>query len=181
MSLADAILHEAPEPASRVNADVPAGLASVIAKAMDKDPSLRYQSAGELRVDLERLQQGSEAGASGEARGRGRAGSAARWRRLLPWAVGVGVVVVVVRPRSFSVEPPRPPRILGSRAVTRGLSSTADPGWASDGTRVYYSESRKGVTKYYQAPLAGGEPSEIPIRFAVGHILAYLPRQGHSS
>ena len=174
-SLTEAILHEAPEPASRVNADVPAGLASVIAKAMDKDPGLRYQGAGELLVDLERLQQGSEAGASREVLGRGRGGRASR---LLPWAVGVGVAVVVAAAAVFFGWSTRAPRILGSRAVTRGLSTTADPGWASDGTRVYYSETRKGVTKYYQAPLAGGEPSEIPIPFPFGHILAYLPRQG---
>jgi hypothetical protein len=88
------------------------------------------------------------------------------------------VAVVVAAAAVFLGWPPRPPRILGARAVTRGLSTTADPGWASDGTCVYYSETRKGVTKYYQAPLAGGEPSEIPIPFPFGHILAYLPRQG---
>jgi Tol biopolymer transport system component len=177
-SLTDAILHEVPGLASLLNAKVPKGLDSVIAKAMDKDPELRYQSAGELLVDLERLQQGSEAGASTEARGRGRAGSASWWRRPLPRAVGVGLAVLVAAAAVILGWPPRPPRLHGSRAVTRGLSTTADPGWASDGTRLYYSETRKGVTKYYQAPLAGGEPSEIPIPFPFGHILAYLPRQG---
>ena len=66
--LVDAILHETPEPAGRVNAGVPAGLESVIAKAMDKDPRLRYQTARELLVDLERLQQGSEADRARRAR-----------------------------------------------------------------------------------------------------------------
>ncbi len=83
------------------------------------------------------------------------------------------------RPQSFSHgSPPGHHGSLAPGHVTRGLSTTADPGWASDGTSVYYSESRKGVTKYYQAPLAGGEPSEIPIPFPFGHILAYLPLQG---
>ena len=69
-ALVDAILHEVPEPASRrERAGVPAGLESVIAKAMDKEPGLRYQTATELLVDLERLQQGSEAGVSRAAAG----------------------------------------------------------------------------------------------------------------
>ena len=40
----------------RLNREVPAKLEEIINKALEKDRSLRYQSAAELRTDLQRLQ-----------------------------------------------------------------------------------------------------------------------------
>jgi serine/threonine-protein kinase len=54
-ALADAIIHEPPEPPSAHNRKVSPGLESIIIKALEKDPEHRYQSAREMRVDLERL------------------------------------------------------------------------------------------------------------------------------
>ncbi|MBV9342325.1 MAG: PD40 domain-containing protein, partial [Acidobacteria bacterium] len=56
----DAILHNQPVDLTRLNANVPAQLERIVKKAMEKEPDLRYQSAADLRTDLERLKQGSE-------------------------------------------------------------------------------------------------------------------------
>ena len=53
--LIDAILHRDPVRASEVNRRISPGLEAVIHKAMDRRPELRYQSAREMQVDLERL------------------------------------------------------------------------------------------------------------------------------
>ena len=53
--LIEAILHEAPRPPRAINPKVSPELEAIILKALDKDPDRRYQSAKELRVDLERL------------------------------------------------------------------------------------------------------------------------------
>ena len=53
--LITAILHETPQTPRALNREVSAGLESIIFKALEKDPERRYQSARELRVDLERL------------------------------------------------------------------------------------------------------------------------------
>jgi serine/threonine-protein kinase len=57
--LIDSILHDSPKPPSSVNRRITPGLESIIIKAMDREPRLRYQSAREMLVDLERLAAGA--------------------------------------------------------------------------------------------------------------------------
>jgi eukaryotic-like serine/threonine-protein kinase len=53
--LIDSILNKPPEMVSVANARMSPGLEMAILKCLDKDPERRYQSARELRVDLDRL------------------------------------------------------------------------------------------------------------------------------
>src|SRR2546425_3704450 len=54
-----AILEREPPPASRVNPGLPPKFEEIIAKAIEKDPKLRYQHAADLRTDLQRLKRDS--------------------------------------------------------------------------------------------------------------------------
>jgi serine/threonine protein kinase/tetratricopeptide (TPR) repeat protein len=58
----DWILNRAPVAPVRLNASVPAGLERIIDKALEKDLSLRYQHASDLRVDMKRLANASSQG-----------------------------------------------------------------------------------------------------------------------
>ena len=60
----DAILNRAPVPVLRLNRNVPPRLDDIIAKALEKNRELRYQTAAEMRRDLQRLKRDLESGRS---------------------------------------------------------------------------------------------------------------------
>jgi serine/threonine protein kinase/DNA-binding winged helix-turn-helix (wHTH) protein/tetratricopeptide (TPR) repeat protein len=57
----EAILNLSPNPVASVDPERPAELVRIISKALEKERTLRYQSAGELRADLSQLRRDSDA------------------------------------------------------------------------------------------------------------------------
>ncbi|HEX9710792.1 MAG TPA: hypothetical protein VGB42_12610, partial [Candidatus Thermoplasmatota archaeon] len=104
-----------------MNASVPPSLEAVILKALEKDPALRHQTAGDLLADLERLARDDTAGGppatAPVAKGAGGAPVSSRTRRL-PWPrIAASVAVVGLAAGAWLLRSPPPPRILGGRAI----------------------------------------------------------------
>jgi eukaryotic-like serine/threonine-protein kinase len=85
-----AILDGTPTPAVRLNPDLSPKLEEVINKCLEKDRSLRYQHASDIRTDLQRLQRDSESGKSAATMVAAPVG-----RKRTLW-LGVGVVLVLL-------------------------------------------------------------------------------------
>jgi serine/threonine protein kinase/Tol biopolymer transport system component len=78
--LHEAILHRTPVPARGLNPELPPRLENVINKALEKDREQRYQTASDMRADLEKLKEHAEPRSVG-----------ARW-----WVAGVSVLALLV-------------------------------------------------------------------------------------
>jgi serine/threonine protein kinase/Tfp pilus assembly protein PilF len=63
----DAILNREPKPLAEANPAMPAALAPIVEKALEKDRTLRYQTATELKTDLMRLRRKLEGSRPGAA------------------------------------------------------------------------------------------------------------------
>ncbi len=87
----EAILNRTPAPASHVNQGLPPKLDEIIGKALEKDRKLRYQSAADIRTDLQRMKRDTES-----ARKPATKSTVGVSRRLgLGWKVLVSVALLV--------------------------------------------------------------------------------------
>lgn len=93
-AVTDAVLHGIPPAVGRTNPQVPAELDQVIQKALEKDRTLRYQHASELRADLVRIRRdtGSASSSIRLAAAAGPPRSRNRWL----WGLGAAALLVLV-------------------------------------------------------------------------------------
>ena len=78
----DAVLHQKPAPPRSLNPAVPTELENIIGKAMEKDKAKRYQTAAEMKADLQHLKKETESGLADD-RSEDGAASAGRLADLL--------------------------------------------------------------------------------------------------
>jgi Tol biopolymer transport system component len=176
--LTEAILHETPPSPRAVNGAISPGLEALILKALDKDPRLRYQTAKELQVDLERLQAASGSASQPVALAMAR-------RRRWPWLVAAAIAVLLAALGAWVLRPLPLARITEVRPVTSGLGLPQSDllsraSWATDGVRLYYVSRSPGQGRaaLYQVPVTGGESVEIPIPFRYRVVIhGYLERE----
>src|SRR2546425_1615566 len=86
----DSILNRAPASPVRLNPGLPAEFERIVAKCLEKDRSLRYQHASDIRTDLQRLKRDTE---SGKAVSTGTA--TPRWSHRTK-LIGAGVFVFLI-------------------------------------------------------------------------------------
>ena len=118
----DLILHAQPEAISRFNHDVPEELERIVGKCLEKEREQRYQSAGELLVDLKNLKRGGDSGAGTTQRVvPGRVG-----QRRLSMVVALAVSLLVLGSIGLYLLWGRSPAI-DSVAILPFVNANADP------------------------------------------------------
>jgi serine/threonine protein kinase len=133
--LQEAILTQMPSPAREVNPELPARLDEIIGRALEKDRETRYQSASEMRSDLQTLQR--EIQPKPRARGREMA------------AAGVALLVMASAAFWFSKRQSAsqiPPPELKLRQLTTNSyeNSVMDGAISPDGKYLAYVDT-KGI------------------------------------
>jgi serine/threonine protein kinase/DNA-binding winged helix-turn-helix (wHTH) protein/WD40 repeat protein len=147
--LQEAILTKTPTPARELNPTLPAALETIIGRALEKDREARYQSASEMRSDLETLQR--------EIEPRRRA----RWPKLVGAAIALLAIVAGIlwfaarKPSSSAALPQLKFRQLTSVSSENGpAGGTISP----DGKYLAYGD-RVGL---HLQLLETGETQAIP-------------------
>jgi tetratricopeptide (TPR) repeat protein len=93
--LIDSILHQIPQPPSEFNRQLSPAMQSLILKALEKEPSFRYQSAREMQVDLERLNASSAVESNLHLEGFRPAPLSVRVRRRKMLAAGIAAALLI--------------------------------------------------------------------------------------
>jgi eukaryotic-like serine/threonine-protein kinase len=110
VAIFEALLTRTPPPPSQLRPGVPAEFDRIVAKALEKDRELRYQTAADLRGDLRRLRRSSE---PTQVAASAMPATVPARRRPVPWkltaslaavaaAVATGVFLYSSRTRAFS-------------------------------------------------------------------------------
>jgi tetratricopeptide (TPR) repeat protein len=96
VAIFEALLTRAAAPPSSINASIPAEFDRIIAKSLEKDRDLRYQTAADLRGDLKRLRRSSEGTVTPAVPAPAVPAAPTRSTRRTPWMWAAVATVVVV-------------------------------------------------------------------------------------
>ena len=153
----DAILHQQPVPPTQRNPQSPSELDRIIAKALEKDRKLRYQTASDLRADLQRLKRDTESGRTAAVVP---VASPRSPRRSLVLIAAVAAVALVATIAVIALRRPNALREIKQRRLT--ANSVEIPVFAAalspDGKYLAYSDQ----TGLHLQLLQTGEVHPVP-------------------
>ena len=160
----EAILNRVPTPLARLNPDLPEELERIVNKALEKDCKLRYQSATEIRTDLQRLKRDSSSNRAlvEEPQKRDQ-----RWRSTRRLALGFSVLFLVACVSGAAlffynhrhVAPSPVQHVLTRITFDDGLQNEAT--WSPDGRFIAYSSDRGGKFDIWVQQVNGGDPVQV--------------------
>jgi serine/threonine protein kinase/Tol biopolymer transport system component len=187
----DALIHKAPDWPLQFNAETPQELERIVRKALEKDPAMRYQSAAEMRGDLQRLKReveldravaaGSAVRPAPDSRERLRAlfGHATdikpqRDHSAMKWVIrGLFTLTLLAGAALFLRWPESAPAVISSVQITN--DGTSKRSLVTDGARLYFSEYLSGHSVLRQVSTAGGETASLPTSLASADIYDFFP------
>jgi eukaryotic-like serine/threonine-protein kinase len=158
----DGILNSSAAPARKLNSNLPVGLENILAKALEKDLGLRYQTAAELRADLKRLRRDLDLGHSRTSPAVRAAleevperHPSSRWQTSA--LVGGALITLAVILGYVPTRPVPPPRVLRTVQLTNTNRPKSDI--VADSSRLYFIEGQSSLS---QTSVNGGETFPVP-------------------
>jgi serine/threonine protein kinase/Tol biopolymer transport system component len=154
VSILSAVLRDDPKPAHDVADGLPRDLDKIVTRCLRKDPSQRYQHAGDLKIDLQQVRE-EPSSAGPEARPA---------VRSLWWLTAAAACVVA----SFAIgrwfrAPEAAPAAWQLTQLTRDAGLSHHPALSRDGKLLAYSSDagQDGGMNLYVKQVAGGQPIRL--------------------
>ena len=169
-SVLSSIIKDTPVSVTDINPGLPRDLGKITRRCLAKDRENRFQTAKDIRNELQELKQEVE---SGEAF----AGVALqpkptrRWPRAL-WFAGAVVGLAAIAWLVWTV-PPRDstaPRFMNSTQVTSASGVEDYATWSPDGGRLAYHSNQSGKWDIWVAQVGGGQPVNLTTDVAGNHL-----------
>jgi TolB-like protein/Flp pilus assembly protein TadD len=135
----EAIFTQEPAAPVRLNSKVPAELERIIYKALEKDRNLRYQSAAEIRTDLQRLERDTSHGSIGQASlpASVAATEGHATKKAGKWGIAIVVVLLLMAGTIFYFKSRSKPSATGKTAIAvlpfNDMSADKSQEYFSDG------------------------------------------------
>ena len=160
-----AIQNQPPAPIMALDAELPAELERILQRALEKDRAARYQTAAELRDDLQRLEQKLAVAGEGASQNR----TPPQWRRRLAKAsLALGGLAVFAAiwlwpwGQNDSLAPASEPwGNAHSIRLTHQPGSELFPSLASDGQSFVYSSDASGNWDIYRQEAPGATAKNL--------------------
>ena len=154
MSTISSILKDDPSAITELRRTLPRHAGRIVRRCLAKDPERRYQTALDLRIELEELKSEIDSGASVQTR---EPTSPSR-RFRMPMLVGAMVVIAVVVVLAIQLRNRGEPATeYVPQPVTATSSWDASPNWSPDGKFIAFTRMQSGDTDIYIKPIDGGE------------------------
>jgi Tol biopolymer transport system component len=162
VSVISSIVKDTPRSVTEINPALPRDVGRIVRRALAKDPEYRYQTAKDLRNDLEDFKHAVESGellaptAVAEVpRGR----SWPRWPALLIAAALFAAVGTWMLTRSGRV--PDTPVITQVARLTHDPGLSEWPTWSPDGSLLAFASNRNGNFDIYVRRVEGGQEVNV--------------------
>ena len=165
----ESILNRVPPAPSQLNPEIPRPLEEIIDKALEKDPKLRYQHAGDIRTDLQRLRRDTESGRAA-ASSRSVLISEKRRRRWI-WLTGAGIAVAALILLGWWVLASPATLVVDSVVQLTNDGQPKNGRLTADSARVYFNEGNLGSYRIAQVSVHGGQTADLATSLVNAEIL----------
>jgi serine/threonine protein kinase/Tol biopolymer transport system component len=163
-----AVTDEMVRPLRELRRDVPALAEQIAARALEKDPDLRYQHARDLATDLRRVLRDLEPTRGGTSAALALKTRRSRSQRKL--AIATPFALIAIAGLAFWLRPAIPaPKVIGMKQITDDGTPKVDTSFSfgqhlmTDGSRIYYEVQLAHTSILKNVSTEGGGSEIVPI------------------
>src|SRR5688572_22602343 len=160
MSVLSAVLKDQPRPVTELNPSLPSAFSRILKTCLRKDPDRRFQSAKDVRNELETLREELDSGELNRPMIAATTAPSRRWPVIAALVAGVGMIALAAAlwPRSPAAPTPIAMQHL---QLTSAEGEELDPTLSHDGKWLLYGSTASGNGDIYLQSVGGQTPINL--------------------